>query len=76
MPFITTATVYRKVTVTRKMKFYAVKQGLKVGIYTKWEDCLTQVKGYPGAKYKSFYTREEAQIYLDDDGRCLYKHVM
>ena len=45
-------------------KFYAVKVGLVKGIFTNWPDCEASVKGYPGAKYKSFKTREEAEAFL------------
>lgn len=47
-----------------KKKFYAVKQGRKTGIFLTWDDCKKQVMGYPGAIYKSFGTREEAEAYL------------
>jgi len=35
-------------------KFYAVKIGKKPGIYTSWEECQKQVKGYSGSQFKSF----------------------
>ena len=41
-------------------KFYAVKQGLKPGVYTTWDECKDNVHGHPGAIYKSFPTLEEA----------------
>ena len=44
-----------------KNKFYVVWQGLNPGIYSSWEECLLQVKGVQGAKYKSFETRAEAE---------------
>ena len=47
-----------------KKKFYAVKQGRKTGMFLTWDDCKKQVMGYPGAIYKSFVTREEAEAYL------------
>ena len=47
-----------------KKKFYAVKQGRKTGMFLTWDDCKKQVMGYPGAIYKSFGTREEAEAYL------------
>lgn len=31
---------------------YAVVTGRRPGLYTKWEDCLLQVKGFPGNRYK------------------------
>ena len=44
-----------------KEKFYVVWSGVNPGIYTSWTDCQLQIKGYEGAKYKSFETREEAE---------------
>lgn len=31
---------------------YAVVAGRRPGLYKKWEDCLLQVKGFPGNRYK------------------------
>lgn len=45
------------------MKYYAVKNGRKTGIYTSWEDTEKLVKGYPDAKYKSFKTRKDAEVW-------------
>ena len=47
------------------MKYYAVKNGRKAGIYTSWDQCEKQVTGYSGAKYKSFTSREEAEAYIE-----------
>lgn len=45
-------------------KYYAVKQGRKVGVYTAWADCKAQVDGYSGAIYKSFPTEKEAHAFV------------
>lgn len=45
----------------KKEKFYVVWAGAEPGIYTSWTDCQLQTKGFEGAKYKSFETREEAE---------------
>ena len=45
----------------KKEKFYVVWAGGTPGIYTSWTDCQLQTKGYEGAKYKSFDSREEAE---------------
>ncbi len=45
-----------------KKKYYVVWQGNEPGIYTSWAACLLQVKGYPSAKYKSFTSKEEAEV--------------
>lgn len=44
-----------------KQKYYVVWDGVTPGIYTSWNDCLLQTKGYEGAKYKSFDTQEAAE---------------
>lgn len=44
-----------------KQKYYVVWDGVTPGIYDSWNDCLLQTKGYEGAKYKSFETKEEAE---------------
>ena len=50
-----------------KVKFYAVRNGVKPGIYNTWDDCKAQVSGYSGAEYKSFSTLKEAQAYIGLD---------
>lgn len=45
-------------------KYYAVKKGLTPGIYETWAECEANVKGYPGAIYKSFGTKEEAEGFI------------
>ncbi|KAJ3108279.1 hypothetical protein HK100_003461 [Physocladia obscura] len=45
-------------------KFYAVRVGRNTGVYSSWDDCRKQVKGFSGAEYKSFKTFPEAQSYL------------
>lgn len=41
-------------------KFYVVWSGNAPGIYDSWEECKAQVEGFPGAKYRSFPTLEDA----------------
>ena len=43
-----------------KQKYYVVWNGRKPGVYSTWDDCKAQVDGFPGAKYKSYPTREQA----------------
>ncbi|MDR0976735.1 MAG: ribonuclease H family protein [Prevotellaceae bacterium] len=44
----------------RKQKFYVVWRGVTPGVYDNWEECKQQVLGFPGARYKSFDTLDEA----------------
>ncbi len=46
------------------MKFYAVREGTKPGIYTNWDECKKNVNGVKGAIYKSFTTKEEAEAFM------------
>lgn len=41
-----------------------MKRGLKTGVFGTWEECSASVKGYSGAVYKSFKTRQEAIDFL------------
>lgn len=34
---------------TAAVKYYAVKEGFRPGIYYNWNDCLAQVTGFKGA---------------------------
>jgi ribonuclease HI len=45
----------------KKKKYYVVWEGNNPGIYNNWNEAQLQIKGYPGAKYKSFKTKEEAE---------------
>ena len=44
-----------------KQKFYVVWEGNNTGIFNSWSECQLQIKGYPGARYKSFKTKSEAE---------------
>jgi ribonuclease HI len=43
-----------------KQKFYVVWKGHRPGVFDSWPECQRQVAGYPGAEYKSFARREDA----------------
>ncbi|HEV7606454.1 MAG TPA: ribonuclease H family protein [Steroidobacteraceae bacterium] len=43
-------------------KFYVVWRGVKTGVFDDWPTTLALVDGFPGARYKSFPTRTEADI--------------
>lgn len=45
----------------KKPKFYTVWSGLEPGVYDTWADCQLQIKGFEGARYKSFPSRKEAE---------------
>ena len=45
-------------------KFYAVKKGVKPGIYTTWGECQENVNGFPGAVFRGFATKREAEDFI------------
>ena len=45
-------------------KYYAVKNGRKIGIFSSWEECKAQVDGYSGAVYKSFKEKKDAENFI------------
>lgn len=51
-------------SVAKKRKFYVVWQGRQAGVFHDWASCEAQVKGFAGAKFKSFASLQEAQAAL------------
>lgn len=49
-----------------KKNFYAIAKGNRPGIYDNWPQAHNQVKGFPGALYKGFATRQEAEAWLEN----------
>ena len=45
-------------------KVYAVRVGRTCGLFTNWPECQKQVAGFPGARYKSFTSAQEALAWL------------
>ena len=43
-----------------KGKYYTVWVGVEPGVYDSWSEAQLQILHFPGARYKSFKTREEA----------------
>ena len=45
-----------------KQKFYVVWEGRKKGIFTDWDTTHKLVSGFPKSKFKSYPTRQEAEV--------------
>ena len=45
-------------------RYYSVRKGRSTGIFVDWERCKEATQGYPGAEFKGFATRREAEEYL------------
>ena len=54
-------------------KFYVVWNGRTPGIYTDWSACSKQVDKFPGAKYKSFSSKSEAEAAYSGTASILHK---
>lgn len=52
-------------------KYYAVRKGREEGIFNTWDECKKQVHGYTGAEFKSFKTKDEAEIYLNSKNKII-----
>lgn len=50
-------------------KFYVVWEGRAPGVYDSWEECEAQVKEFPGARYKSFSSQDDAVAAFRGDGK-------
>jgi ribonuclease HI len=50
-----------KTAPSRKNYYYVVWHGFRPGIYTKWDDALKQITGFPGAIYKTFGSKDLAE---------------
>lgn len=60
----------------KKFTHYAVKRGRKIGIFLKWHgigQANDQIKGFPKAEFKGFYSEREAQDWLKGSSAVL-KH--
>lgn len=44
-------------------KYYAVRAGVKPGVYTEWAQCQQQITGFKGAQFKSFTNYEDASAF-------------
>lgn len=56
----------------KKNRFYVVWKGKKPGIYSSWSSCQAQIKEFPGAKFRAFDSKKEAEEALKR-GPAAYK---
>ena len=52
------------------MKYYAVRNGRRPGVYKSWAECEAQTKGFPGAIFKSFASEEDAKRFLNPEEKA------
>ncbi|MEZ4883599.1 MAG: viroplasmin family protein [Chitinophagales bacterium] len=59
-----------------KKKYYVVWEGNETGIFDNWADCQAQIKGFAGARYKSFQSKELAEeAYYGNSSDYIGKNV-
>ena len=51
--------------------YYAVAVGRQPGVYETWGKAKAQVEGYPGARYKKFDSRSEANAFVKGNGSVI-----
>lgn len=59
-----------------KQKYYAYLVDGKMGITDNWPECQKLVSGKEGAKYKSFSSSKEAELWLEAGAKYEIKHVI
>ena len=47
---------------------YGVSKGRGVGIFDSWMECRNMVQGFPGARFRGFYSRADAEKWLTFEG--------
>lgn len=58
----------------KKKTHYAVRKGRKPGIYTFWfglGGAEEQIRGFPKAEFKGFYSKADAEAWLNTNGAVL-----
>lgn len=56
---------YKGGKIMAKQKFYAVKNGHKIGVFNTWAECQESINGFSGAEFKKFDSEDEAKAYID-----------
>ncbi|GGF64568.1 ribonuclease H1 domain-containing protein [Wenyingzhuangia marina] len=46
----------------KNKKYYVVWNGKTKGVFNNWNDCKKNIDGFQGAQYKSFTSKEEAEL--------------
>jgi hypothetical protein len=58
------AVPYEDEEIDHRGKWYAVRRGRQIGVFSSWAKCEPLVKGFQRAEYKSFWTLQEARAYV------------
>jgi ribonuclease HI len=55
--------------------FYAVAKGIKVGVYSSWNECKRNIEEFEEPVYKKFETEKEAAEFIDEYKNTLYVYT-
>lgn len=58
------------------MVFYAVTKGKNTGIFTTWNECNEQVKGFSDPIFKKFDTKQEAEEFITNEKKELHENLI
>ena len=53
-----------KIVAPETPKFYAVRFGVKPGVYSTWQEAEEQINGFSGAMFKGFSSEKEAKAFV------------
>ena len=56
-----------------RFKCYGVSKGRGVGIFGTWKECQEMVKDFPGARFRGFYSRADAESWLSREGESVQR---
>lgn len=54
------------------ISYYAVAQGVNIGIYKTWDECKKNIENITNPIYKKFTTEEEAKKFIDEYNNTIY----
>jgi ribonuclease HI len=59
----------------KRIKFYAVRRGHKIGVFTSWNDCLEAVYQFPSPSFRAFYSRDDALFFVRNGMMPITKNI-
>lgn len=54
-----------------KPAFYAVAIGKETGVFNTWAEAKARIDGYPGARYKKFDSKSQAEAFVKGNGSVI-----
>lgn len=54
-----------------KAAFYAIARGKETGVFNTWAETKARIDGYPGARYKKFDSKSQAEAFVKGNGSVI-----